>query len=102
MPAGKVVYGPSVTEYGTVYYGQSNKGCGTSVRLMKQPIAGGPEAIASLPQGKDVDVTYAHRIGAKPPEDLITTRIYYDVVRCRTHRWDIYSVDDSERVLPPP
>jgi hypothetical protein len=101
LPAGKVVYSPSVTEYGSVYYGESNKGCGKSVRLMRQPIAGGPELIASLPQGKDFDVTYAHRIPTKPPSDLITTRVYYDLVRCRTHRWDIYSVDDSERVPPP-
>ena len=26
---GKVVYSPSVNEYGTVYYGQSNRGCGS-------------------------------------------------------------------------
>ena len=60
--AGKVVYSPSVNEYGTVYYGQSNRGCGKSVQLVKQPVAGGPEVIAKLPQGRDLDVTFAHRI----------------------------------------
>jgi len=100
--AGKVVYSPSVNEYGTVYYGQSNRGCGKSVQLMKQPIAGGAEAIVTLPQGKDVDVTYAHRVLPKPPGELITTRVYYDSVRCRTHLWNIYAFDDSNRIPPPP
>ena len=99
--AGKVVYSPSVNESGTVYYGQSNRGCGKSVKLIRQPIAGAPEVIAKLPKGKDVDVTYAHRLPPRPPGDVVTTRVYYDIVRCRTHRWDIYSVDDTERISPP-
>jgi hypothetical protein len=98
---GKVVYSPSVNEYGTVYYGQSNRGCGKSVQLVKQSVAGGPEAIAELPQGWDLDVTFAHRIATRPPGDAITTRIYYDSVRCRAHSWNIYSVDDSQRIPPP-
>ena len=102
VPAGKVVYSPSVNEYGTVYYGQSNKGCGKSVQLMKQPIAGGAEVISTLPQTKDLDVSYAHRLIAHPAGDLTTTRVYFDVVRCRTHRWDIYRADDTERIPPPP
>jgi len=103
LPAttGKVVYSPSVNEYGTVYYGQSNRGCGKSVQLVRQPVAGGPEAIAELPQGWDLDVTFAHRIPTRPPGAVITTRIYYDSVRCRTNSWNIYSVDDSQRISPP-
>jgi hypothetical protein len=100
-PAGKVVYSPSVNQYGTVYYGQSNRGCGKSVQLMRQPVAGGPEAIAELPQGWDLDVTFAHRVATRPPGDAIATRIYYDSVRCRTHSWNIYSFDDSQRIPPP-
>jgi hypothetical protein len=100
-PAGKVVYSPSVNETGTVYYGQSNPGCGKSVRLMKQPVAGAAELIGALPQGRDLDVSYAHRLPVKPPGDLVTTRIYYDSVRCRSHSWNIYSVDDAARIPPP-
>ncbi|HEY7147835.1 MAG TPA: hypothetical protein VH420_00170 [Gaiellaceae bacterium] len=101
--AGKVVYSPSVNELGTVYYGQSKKGCGKSVQLVKQKLTGPPEVIARLPQGRDLDVSFAHRILTKPPGDVITTRVYYDSVRCRTHSWNIYSVDDSERIpLPSP
>jgi hypothetical protein len=68
---------------------------------MKQPVAGAPELLAALPKGRDLDVSYAHRLPVKPPPDLITTRIYYDSVRCRSHSWNIYSVDDAERILPP-
>ena len=100
IPAGKVPYSPSVDERGTVYYGLSNEGCGKSVQLVKQPVEGGPEVLATLAQGKDLDVTYAHTVALKPPRDDITTRVYYDIVRCRTHRWNIYSVDDTIR-LPP-
>jgi len=101
VSAGKVVYSPSVNENGTVYYGQSNRGCGKSVQLVKQPVAGGPEVIANLPQGRDLDVAFAHRLPTRPPGDVITTRIYYDSVRCRTHSWYIYSVDDLQRITPP-
>ena len=48
-----------------------------------------------------LDVTFAHRIATRPPGGVITTRIYYDSVRCRTHSWNIYSVDDSQRIPPP-
>jgi len=102
VAAGKIPYSPSVNEYGTVYYAQSNKGCGKSVQLMKQPIEGGPQVVASLPQRRDVDVTYAHHVITSPTEGVRTTRLYYDIVRCRTHRWDIYSVDDTELLPPPP
>jgi hypothetical protein len=101
-PPGKVLYGPSVNEYGTVFYGQSNRGCGKSAVLMKQPVNGPPELITSLPPGRDVSVTYAHHIATKPPSDLITTRIYYDFVRCKGLKWDIYSVDTTDRVPLPP
>ena len=69
-------------------------------RLIVSAIALAAEHTVRLAQGKDLDVTYAHTVALKPPRDDITTRVYYDVVRCRTHRWNIYSVDDTIR-LPP-
>ena len=99
---GKVVYAPSVNEYGTAYYVQSDPGCGKAVQLVKQPLDGGAEVIASIPPGRDIDVTYAHHVIESPPEGVRRTRVYYDLLRCKTHKWDIYSVDDTEALPPPP
>lgn len=102
VPAGKILYAPSINEYGTAYYMQSNRGCGKSVQLMKQRLVGPPELLASLPQGRDVEVAYAHVVSPKPPREIVTTRIYYDQVTCgKRQKWDIYRVDDTERPLPP-
>ena len=99
---GKIVYGPSVNLSGTVYYAQSDRGCGKSVQLVKQPVDGAAQAILALPPGQDLVVTYATRVTTPPPLRSQTTRIYYDLLRCKTHRWDIYRVDDTESIPPPP
>ena len=80
----------------------SNPGCGKSVQLVKQPISGPPEILASLPQGRDVGTTYAHQISTKPQRELITTRIYYDFIRCKGSKWDIFSIDTTDRIPLPP
>jgi hypothetical protein len=101
VAAGKIPYAPAVNQYGTAYYIQSGKGCGKSVQLMKQGLVGPPEPLASLPQGRDVDVAYAHAV-SKPPGEIVTTRIYFDRVICgKRPKWDIYRIDDTER-LPLP
>ena len=103
LPA-KVVYSPSVNPYGTVYYVRSATGCGKSVELVKQIPAGPPEVVASLPQGRDVDITYAYtRPSSNPPPiaEIVLTHVYYDTVICRRQTWDIYRVDDLDR-LPAP
>jgi hypothetical protein len=101
VPAGKVPYAPSVNQYGTAYFMQSNKGCGKSVQLMKQGLVGPPTVVASLPPRRDVDVAYADA-DSKPPSDFVTTRVYYDQLTCgKRQRGDIYRIDDTER-LPPP
>ncbi len=74
VPAGKIPYAPAVNEYGTAYYMQSDRGCGKSVQLMKQRLTGPPELLSSLPQGRDVEVAYAHVITRKQPRELVTTR----------------------------
>ncbi len=98
---GKVVYSPSVNQYGTVYYVRSTKGCGKSVELMKQSLIGVPEVVASLPPGQDVDITYASAERPNPPPAIVLTHVLYDTVLCKKQRWDIYRVDDVDR-LPPP
>jgi len=99
---GKVVYGPSVNANGTVYYVQSNRGCGKSVQLVKQPVNGGAQVVLSIPAGRDIDVTYADHVATPPPPRVQTTRVYYDLLRCKPRRWDIYRVDDTESIPPPP
>ena len=102
VPTGRIVYAPSVNELGTVFYGQSRAGCGKSVQLMKQPVVGPAEPLTSLPQGRDLTVTYAHGVPPKPPGQLVATRVYYDVLRCKGHKQDIYSMDTIDRVPLPP
>lgn len=101
LTAGKVAYSPSVNQYGTAYYLQSNKGCGKSVELVRQPVAGTATVLAALPQGRDADVTYAFSSAIHPPLRGITTQIYYDQTNCRAHTWDIYRVTDIEQEPPP-
>jgi hypothetical protein len=96
----RVPYSPSVNPYGTVYYLRSIQGCGKSVELVKQALVGLPEVVAALPQGRDGEVTYAYTAVLVPPAESHTTRVYYDTVVCRSQKWNIYRVDDTER--PPP
>jgi len=98
---GKVVYSPSVNPYGTVYYVRSTKGCGRSVELVKQSLIGAPEVLAALPKGRDVDITYASSTRPNPPPEIVLTHVLYDTVLCKKQTWDIYRVDDLDR-LPPP
>ncbi len=102
VPAGQIPYAPSVNQFGTVYYAQREPGCGNSVQLMKQHLFGPPELLASLPRGRDVGVSYAHAPALKPPRELVTTHVYFDQRTCgKDQRWDIYRIDDTERVPPP-
>jgi hypothetical protein len=101
VPTGKVPYSASVNQYGTTYYFQSNKGCGKSPQMLKQPLDGPPQVIATIPEGRDSDVSYAFSPTPHPPLRTIATHIYYDLTVCRTHVWDIYRVDDTDS-LPPP
>jgi hypothetical protein len=102
VPPGKIPYAPSVNQFGTVYYAQREPGCGNSVQLMKQHLIGPPELLTSLPQGRDVGVSYAHAPSPKPPRDLVTTHVYFDQRACgKQQRWDIYRIDDTERIPGP-
>jgi len=100
-PSGKVVYGPSVGANGTAYYLRSNRGCGRAVELVKEPLLGASEVLFAFPAGQDGQVTYALGLTPRPPGELVTTRIYYDRLLCRTKRWDIFRVDDVQRAPPP-
>ncbi|HKB20840.1 MAG TPA: hypothetical protein VKC65_07475 [Gaiellaceae bacterium] len=99
---GKIVHSPSVNDSGTVYYVQGNRGCGKSVQVVRQPVDGAAQVVLSLPPGRDIVVTYADRVTPRPPGRVRTTRVYYDLLRCKPRTWDIYRVDDTESIPPPP
>ena len=99
LPA-KVPYSASVNQFGTVYYAQSSRGCGKSVQIMKQGLLGQPEVLASLPQGHDIDVSYAYAVPPTPPATAVTTHVFYDYVLCKKQTWDIYRVDDTDVSSP--
>lgn len=102
VTAGEIPYAPSVNQLGTVYYAQRGPGCGNSVKIMKQRLSDAPQLLASLPPGRDVGVSYAHIPSGKPPRELVTTHVYFDQRTCgKDQRWDIYRIDDTERVPPP-
>jgi hypothetical protein len=102
VPAGKVVYGAAVDTSGTAYYARSGGGCGNGVELVKHPLGGAPEVLATLPRGEDLKFPFAVLAQAKPRPPLEPTivRVYYDRIVCRRNTWDVYRVDDVAR--PPP
>jgi len=102
IPSRKTPYAASVNQFGTIYYAQRAEGCGNAVELMKQPLIGPPQLLATLPRGRDVGLSYAYTPTSKPPSELVTTHVYFDQRRCGTQRrWDIYRVDDTERIPGP-
>ena len=86
--------------YGTTAGGV--QGAGGVVYKLSPSGSGWTETVLySFPAGQDFGVSYATLIPPVPPGDVQTTRIYYDLGVCSTNSWDIYSIDDLDR-LPPP
>jgi hypothetical protein len=102
VPAGKVVYSPSVSSDGTVYYIRSNRGCGRAVELIKEPLGGAAQVLAAIPARYDVEVTYTVFRPARGPVAQSYNDVYYDRVRCGTDRWDIFRIVDPQEPPPPP
>jgi hypothetical protein len=96
---GKQDYAPSVTADGTVYYGRSGHGCGSSAQLVKSPLTGAETVLYSFPQGQDFATSYPVTLPGLPP-GLQTTRIYFDRFVCRRKAWDIYRLDEVTPPLP--
>lgn len=101
VPAGKIVYSPAVDAGGTAYYGRSGRGCGNGVELVKHPVGGLPQVLASLPRGEDLKFPYAAtgRARPRPPLEPTIMHVYYDRILCRQNTWDIYRADD---IVQPP
>jgi hypothetical protein len=82
-------YAPSVTADGTVYFVHSGAACGQNVRLVREPLGGGPHVLVSFKPGHDV----LTRTQATPDASS-GTDLYYDKLRCtsRTTASDIYEI----------
>ena len=79
---------PSVAADGTAYYIHSGKGCGNTVKLVKQPV-GGPETVLNtFNQGIDVLATNA---SADPTSG---TDVLFEKYYCKRATSDIYKVVD--------
>ncbi len=86
---GQFQYGPSVTSTGTMYFGRSRRGCGSSVKLVKATLDGKTRVLYSFSRRHDFLATHALEL---PPA---TVRIYFDRLTCRSRRTDIYRLDDT-------
>ena len=86
---GYFLYGPSVTSTGTMYFGRSRRGCGSSVKLMRVTIDGKEQVLYSFSPRHDLLLTSLVELSPG------SVRVYFDRVTCRTRRFDIYRIDDS-------
>ena len=86
-PQARQQYDPSVTSDGTVYFVQSGRGCGTSVRLVRQPLGGSAEVLTSLGAGRDSFHTFALEHGEG-------TSVFFESVRCSNGASDVLRLVD--------
>ena len=86
---GQSQYGPSVTSTGTMYFGRSRRGCGSSVKLVRATLDGKVQVLYSFPSTHDFFTTSVLEL---PPA---TVRIYFERLTCRSARTDIYRIDDT-------
>lgn len=86
---GYFLYGPSVTSTGTMYFGRSRRGCGSSVKLVRVTLDGKEQVLYSFSRKHDLLVTSAVELSPG------TVRVYFDRLTCRRNRFDIYRIDDS-------
>jgi Tol biopolymer transport system component len=76
-----VVFAPSVTANGDIYYGRSLAYCGAQVRVMHYRPGTPPQVIASLATG--FDFRFSTTDGR---------RVLFDRVNCKHGNFDLYSV----------
>ena len=86
---GYFLYGPSVTTTGTMYFGRSRRGCGSSPKLVRLTPDGREQVIYSFSRRHDFLVTSVVELSPG------TVRVYFDRVTCASRRADIYRLDDS-------
>jgi hypothetical protein len=96
----RFLYAPSVVPSGATYYARSKNLC-RGEELVKTTLDGATIVLAQLGSGADVTGTYALVLPERPPNGVPANRIYFESVKCRTERSDIYSIDDIEPAPPP-
>jgi hypothetical protein len=97
---GSLLYAPSVTPAGTIYYIRGKTTCGGAL-LVKTTLDGTTFVLADLGATKDVLGTSVLVLPGRPPNGTPGARIYLETEKCANRRFDIYSVDDVEPVPPP-
>lgn len=97
IPVAQVAYSPSVGNDGTVYFGNSARGCGNKVGFYRYPVVGPGQLLFTLPKGRDILSSYAH--GSHP------TRVVFAQVNCprpgRIFQGDIKGSSVPATVRPP-
>ncbi len=91
-PDGKSRYAPVVHEAeGQVYFVRSGPSCGSTVRIMRLPVAdlgGPPVGLLTLPAGIDVDIQMSlEQVGAQ-------VHLWFSRYRCAPQQGDIYRLRD--------
>jgi hypothetical protein len=86
---GLFLYGPSVTSAGTMYFGRSRRGCGSSAKLVKATLDGKTQVLYSFSSKHDFFMTSLVELPTG------AARIYFDRITCRSGRTDIYRIDDT-------
>jgi hypothetical protein len=91
-PDGKSRYAPVVHEAeDQVYFVRSGPSCGSSVRIMRLPVAdlgGPPVGLITLPAGIDVDIQMSlEQVGAQ-------VHLWFSRYRCAPQQGDIYRLRD--------
>jgi hypothetical protein len=82
-PLGKYQYGEAVAPNGTVFFARSGQGCGTSVKIMKDPVDGPQKALFTLHTG--IDLQRMHVIVGSHP-----TAVLFDRYICASNQFDVY------------
>lgn len=76
-PERQSLYGPSVDQDGTVYFGRSSFACGENAQLVSRPLDGTESVLYVFPTNEDFSFT-----GAVDNPDN-TTDVYFDRANCR-------------------
>jgi outer membrane protein assembly factor BamB len=71
------LYGPSVDEDGTVYFGRSSFACGENAQLVSRDLAGTESVLLVFPRSRD----FSFSVAVDNPDN--TTDVYFDRANCR-------------------
>jgi hypothetical protein len=79
----KYQYGEAVASNGTVFFARSGQGCGSNVRVVKDPVDGSQKVRFTLHSG--IDHSRMHVIWGSSP-----TAVLFDRYDCSAQQFDVY------------